>query len=285
MSRRSECGKMASMRLQERFVVWLFLIGLWMPSAACLTVLAGEQPMPPDLKSPSSSSPETMGEQIAPKTLPSRGEREEEDRPGVIPAKLFRYAERLIAKYGGQQSGQLERAQWAKLPKSLQAADLDGDGVITVDELAEVLAAFGRGRSLEQGERTWQGAKDLLRLLPPSPAAESAEPSGAQSPGPAADGNSEPLPPETGASRGSRQPPSRKFFVPPARLPPGLPDWFTARDLDGDGQLTWGEFAPEGGRAALEQFQRYDLNRDGLLTPDEVLHAGKPAGDAKQPRP
>jgi Ca2+-binding EF-hand superfamily protein len=49
----------------------------------------------------------------------------------------------------------------------------------------------------------------------------------------------------------------------------GLPAWFKALDKDKDGQISLEEWL-KGGRK-LDEFQRYDLNNDGLVTPEEVL--------------
>jgi hypothetical protein len=70
------------------------------------------------------------------------------------------------------------------------------------------------------------------------------------------------------------------FYVPKSRLPPGLPDWFLRRDLDGDGQLSLAEFAPNPTQADLEEFARYDRNGDGFITAKECLDALKPAKPA-----
>jgi hypothetical protein len=72
----------------------------------------------------------------------------------------------------------------------------------------------------------------------------------------------------------------QRFFVPPVRLPQGVPPWFVTRDLDGDGQLTLSEFAPHPTQADIEEFNRYDTNHDGVITVDEVLQIGKPAAKA-----
>ena len=67
----------------------------------------------------------------------------------------------------------------------------------------------------------------------------------------------------------------RKFNVPARRLPTGLPNWFTLRDEDGDGQLTLSEFAPKPKASDLEEFRRYDLNDDGVITAEECVRAMK----------
>lgn len=217
----------------------------------------------------------------ATETPPTTGLAEDKVRPWVIPAKFFRHADRLMAKYGADGSGKLDRGKWDVMPKSLWAADRDGDGVITVDELAEHLFEYARPRSLEPLAQTWQAALEFLPLLRPSTPADAPASRGGQANGEQVTGDSGQIVPEP-ASPGRRQQGTRKFVVPPSRLPAGLPDWFTARDLDGDGQLTFGEFAPDGGRAALEQFERLDLNHDGVLTPEEVLQANKTTGKTKE---
>jgi hypothetical protein len=50
-----------------------------------------------------------------------------------------------------------------------------------------------------------------------------------------------------------------------------LPDWFRKGDRDGDGQLTLAEYAGVGSASADKEFARYDRNRDGLITPRELL--------------
>jgi Ca2+-binding EF-hand superfamily protein len=55
--------------------------------------------------------------------------------------------------------------------------------------------------------------------------------------------------------------------------PRGLPAWFTALDTDKDGQITRDEWRA-GGKAA-EDFRRYDLNDDGVITAAEVLQMVK----------
>jgi Ca2+-binding EF-hand superfamily protein len=67
----------------------------------------------------------------------------------------------------------------------------------------------------------------------------------------------------------------RKYYVSPAALPSGLPDWFIERDKNGDGQLTLDEFAPDGSAAERRRFHELDKNGDGVITPDEVVGPAK----------
>ena len=49
-----------------------------------------------------------------------------------------------------------------------------------------------------------------------------------------------------------------------------IPSWFRDRDRDGDGQLKMSEFARGWTTAKVEEFNRFDHNRDGILTVEEL---------------
>jgi Ca2+-binding EF-hand superfamily protein len=51
--------------------------------------------------------------------------------------------------------------------------------------------------------------------------------------------------------------------------PKGLPPWFEALDKNGDGQISLREWLAGGKK--LDDFRKFDLNDDGVITPDEVL--------------
>lgn len=54
-------------------------------------------------------------------------------------------------------------------------------------------------------------------------------------------------------------------------VPKGLPDWFARRDLNGDGQVKMAEFADEWTELKAGEFERFDLNGDGIIMPEECL--------------
>jgi Ca2+-binding EF-hand superfamily protein len=64
-------------------------------------------------------------------------------------------------------------------------------------------------------------------------------------------------------------------ILPGGNLPKGLPPWFKVLDTDGDGQISLYEWRMGG--KTLEEFHKYDLNDDGLITVDEVLRIVKKA--------
>jgi Ca2+-binding EF-hand superfamily protein len=53
-------------------------------------------------------------------------------------------------------------------------------------------------------------------------------------------------------------------------LPKGLPSWFEQLDQDGDGQVGVHEWRAAG--RDPEEFRKYDLNADGFITVEELLH-------------
>jgi len=55
------------------------------------------------------------------------------------------------------------------------------------------------------------------------------------------------------------------------RLPAGLPDWFTERDADGDGQVMMSEYASDWTDELVAEFNGFDANRDGVIAPQECL--------------
>lgn len=82
------------------------------------------------------------------------------------------------------------------------------------------------------------------------------------------------------SSRGSSRSSSRstagvsqfyRYRSPHERLPSGLPGWFKEKDKNADGQVAMAEFATSWTDERIDEFNRYDLNGDGLITPAETL--------------
>lgn len=57
--------------------------------------------------------------------------------------------------------------------------------------------------------------------------------------------------------------------------PAGLPEWFTRNDINSDNQVSMTEFNRKWTDDVVEDFARFDLNRDGLITSKECLLAVK----------
>lgn len=55
----------------------------------------------------------------------------------------------------------------------------------------------------------------------------------------------------------------------------GLPEWFVSNDQNGDGQVMMNEFSSAWDKSVVDEFNRFDLNRDGIITYTECLTAVK----------
>lgn len=147
-----------------------------------------------------------------------------------------------MKQYDKNGNGQLEKEEWMEMKPEYRAADKDHNGIITLDELTEFLAAdSGSGPRQSSGVAVASSA-------------------GANN---AAAGNA-------GKS---------KFHSPTPieRLPKDIPSWFITADKDGDGAVTMSEYIKVKGdtEAAAKEFAQYDLNNDGVITPQEAMKAPK----------
>lgn len=81
---------------------------------------------------------------------------------------------------------------------------------------------------------------------------------------------------DSGSSRssGSSDGGSRRYSTSSSHLPEGLPDWFRDRDKNADGQIMMHEYSDVWTDEKAQEFLRYDLNGDGVITPQECLKAG-----------
>jgi Ca2+-binding EF-hand superfamily protein len=170
----------------------------------------------------------------------------------AVSAKILRYVERLVRKYDLDGNGQLEEVEWRSMQGTPQLADADGDQVITAAEMTRYVANYGSRRNIRL--RTPRPETLFVFSLLRSPEDTPPAPTFSAVPPPA---------------KAQTQRPPPRFFVPPSRLPEGLPKWFLERDLDGDGQLTMAEFAEQASRSEANQFGDFDHNGDGLITAGE----------------
>ncbi len=162
------------------------------------------------------------------------------DRDGEERYRMF--ARGLLSRFDRNQSGALERDEWddmrGRMRSDPKEIDRNNDGVITQDELSARLAEYGRRRN---------GGSDG---------------DGSESAGPAGSGSSP-----------WKDRKSYRFLSAAERLPEGLPEWFARQDANGDGQVAMAEFESYWSEARAREFERLDLNRDGIITPRECLEA------------
>ncbi len=155
----------------------------------------------------------------------------------------MRYAERVVRRHDTNGDGRVDAEEWQAMQGQPATADVNGDGQLTVEEFARHLATYGSGRRIRLSKGGGQGE--------PQPATEA--PNDTAIPANALDRQRD-----------------TKFVAPVAG---GTPGWFIERDTDGDAQLTLSEFSPRLRATEVAEFNRYDLNGDGLLTPAELAKA------------
>ncbi|RMF92185.1 MAG: hypothetical protein D6741_15200 [Planctomycetota bacterium] len=151
--------------------------------------------------------------------------------------RVKRYAQGLLNRYDKNKNGKLEKDEWSEMRGDPASADRDKDGVITLDELTLRLMNYSRGSSSSSS----------------SSGSSSSSSSSASS---------------SGTSTGNRH---YRYTPPTERLPAGLPDWFRSRDENGDGQIMMNEYTGFWDEETAREFTRYDLNNDGVITPQECL--------------
>jgi hypothetical protein len=216
-----------------------------------------------------------------------------------VSPKLLRYTEHLIRKYDTNTNGQLEFNEWyGQMSGSPQVIDLNGDRILTLDEIVTHIEKFSRGRTIHNPyplqqlidnrvipEQTkpegifrpitqpipsrkiseTKSMTDRPELSEEELAEEVLQPGDADENGATTDGGgNEPFQ--------ERMPPgqTRRYTTPTQ----GLPAWFVQRDLNGDGQVSLYEFcAPNFSNRDLANFGRLDRDADGFITPKELPQA------------
>lgn len=165
--------------------------------------------------------------------------------------KALDSARSLLDKYDRNKNRRLERDEWRRISGDPEKADSNGDNVITYDELVNRLEYNNRRRASGDND---DNRDDRRRR-----------------------GGERGRPPE-------RRPPSRqrsskevddrrsyRFTPAHERLPDGLPSWFRDRDLDRDGQVAMHEYSSSWTDRRAEEFAKYDLNGDGVITAAEAV--------------
>jgi len=193
----------------------------------------------------------------------------------ALPVKARRYAEHLVRRYDRNGDGRLEPDEWRAMQGAPDAIDRNGDHTITLEEMILHLAAYGQRRRISVPNP----AMTVSSPRPPE-VAQGAADKGVK---PKSKEGASPSPPSIPKAAPDPTDPTagKKFYVSPSRLPSGLPEWFRARDANGDGQISLAEYAPKPTPAELAEFARYDRDGDGFITARECAppaRSGKRTG-------
>lgn len=189
--------------------------------------------------------------------------------------KVLRYAKYTIAKYDLNGDGILQKDEWKSMHGHPESIAQNDDGSISLSALTKWIADYDRRKRIEN-------SYEQESIPEEAPSTKTTVVDGDESGKMAVSPDNPPL------ANGERRR-DQKFYVPSKRLPAGLPDWFFAKDKDGDGQLTVGEYCTTGGAAELAEFEKFDTNGDGVATAKECTTKAvdktpaKPLNDALPP--
>jgi hypothetical protein len=206
------------------------------------------------------TSSTTPGTQTA--ASPSRGGNEND--------RIRRIAQAMLNRYDENKDGTLQKDEWSKMSNEPEKGDKNGDGLITLDEMAERLGEWRPGGSTSpSGSSTSIAGASAGQTSTGSESSGGRGNFGGRGRGRGGFGRRD-ASTSRPATTSSGQ--SYRFLTPKERLPEGLPDFF-ANDRDNDGQVSMAEYASSWTEARLAEFNRWDLNGDGLITPAESLRS------------
>lgn len=220
----------------------------------------------------------------------------------ALPLALRFYCRYFVSKYDKNGDGALQRNEWEDVVVGAQAIDLNGDWILTEQEVLFYLARYAKDRTVAN-PNPFQAARRpnvivekaeqpvLIRTASAAPKLASQEELDEEISGPQAPEELEALSDEEFMNLFTEGNPAlesvddselldvlltdmdessvREYAPAPADML-GVPVWFIARDVNGDGQLTLREFAPNLSPSAIAQFGKLDLDADGLITSAEI---------------
>ena len=223
----------------------------------------------------------------------------------ALPLALRFYCRYFLSKYDKNGDGSLQRQEWEDVVNGAQAIDLDGDWILTEQEILFYLARYAKDRTVAN-PRPVQSTrrpnmivdkaeqKVLIRTASAAPKLASQEELDKELNAPQTAEELDALSDEEFMNLFTEGNPAmeivddselldvlltdmdessvREYAPAPADML-GVPVWFIARDVNGDGQLTLREFAPNLSPSAIAQFGKLDANADGFITSAEIKQA------------
>jgi hypothetical protein len=192
------------------------------------------------------------------------GERADDEKLDDSPALSTEgWAKGFVKQYDKNKNTWLDGDELEAAGRRAQSADLDGDKVVTVNELVA---------SATKGSKTAGATAPAAK--PVEVTGKSSDASNDDSKGDSVSAtNSKRVYTWLGGKQ-SNDPKSKRRtyrFTPAAeRLPTGLPSWFKTQDKNGDGQVSMREYSRSWSRSTVATFRGYDLNDDGIVTAKEA---------------
>ena len=196
------------------------------------------------------------------------------------------WAKRLIDRYDKNGNKMLEKDERATLRGKPAGADLNGDDVITLNELVTHLSSDATAPARPQTPKPTKtepakpepaatasvasSSAATQAKLPEQPARRRRESRESRATT-TTDHKPESASPEQRIRTATDEGKSYRFKSPVERLPSGLPGWFQSRDANHDGQVAMSEYSHAWTDRTAEEFVRLDLNNDGFITPQECL--------------
>ncbi len=185
-----------------------------------------------------------------------------------ISAKVRRYAKKLVARYDLDDNGTLESGEWLQMRGDPHDDDLNGDEVLTAEELAIRIAVYGHRR--------------MIRLMPQRRLNEPVAVANQTTTDRPAEATTATDDVEAGRKKLRR---SRRFYVRSSRMPVGLPAWFVEGDTNGDAQMSLAEFSAKWSSSELDQFDTFDHDGDGMITARECARGELARQPIESPQP
>ncbi len=177
------------------------------------------------------------------------------------------YASELVAKHDKNGDNMLKGDELAGLGDMAAKYDRNGDGTVTDEEIFMFHVAPGAdGTSPASSDSRGGGKSDNQDGNQREGFGSGRRQSGNSSSTSAASSGG----PDQAERITNDAAKSYRFKSAKERLPDGLPSFFS-RDANGDGQISMSEYSSRWSDRTVEEFRRYDLNGDGIVTPKECL--------------
>ncbi|MBN2216611.1 MAG: hypothetical protein JW719_04475, partial [Pirellulales bacterium] len=195
----------------------------------------------------------------------------------------------LFGRLDRNGNGLLDRNEWTGLPGNPSQFDANQDGRITLAEVAAQMDKIQKDRNQNPWGGMGQGGFGPGGGMPGNFGPGGFGAGGWGGMNGFGDNRQDDEDKEESTSKTAKADhrSSYRFRSALERLPKGLPDWFVGRDEDFDGQVSMAEFAGTWTQSTLNEYLKYDGNRDGVITPDECLRPGSGGGatSTSAPRP